>query len=332
MSRTLEQSAAGVTSGKLPMPPEQLALPLVRPPRLSTRPFRTELTIEQNSLFVANRYQGNFFVRESPAEHPITGETVISRMTVGKGDPTDRARGVLRQVHQDAYYKVLALWGSQGYALGKLRGKYYGLVQCSAYELVKAIGGDDSSKKYRRTKGLLRDLAAIPIVLEQVYTEQGKTNREEFTLFQGVTWSEREVEADGSPCAVERSQVEVMLSAYVTKNFAAQRSKVLLGGPYDALGAKGPGRRSEIARQLYPYLDEKLTEQETFEASLESLSERFAHPRCAYRSKRKEKFETAVRALNGLPILESKFTLRVELVAVPTDYVLVAERMASPRR
>ena len=43
----------------------------VRPlPVVATQPFRTELTVEQNSLFVANGYKDEFFVREWEVKHP----------------------------------------------------------------------------------------------------------------------------------------------------------------------------------------------------------------------------------------------------------------------
>ncbi len=61
---------------------------------------------------------------------------------------------------------------------------------------------------------------------------------------------------------------------------------------------------------------------------LDALAERFALRRYDYASKRKEKFEPAVRALNGKPIHEGKHTLRVELrpSADRKDYVLHARR------
>lgn len=301
-------------------------------PRVATRPFRTELTVEQNSLFVANNYRGESFVRESVALHPESGEEVIRRMSVGKLHASDRARGVLKQIHQDVFYKVLELWGQQGYPVGELRGRAYGTVRVTAYELVTAIfSGDDNARAYRRTRELLRDLMAIPIVLENVYTWQGLKDREEFSLLSEVTWSEKQLDNSGRPVAGGESLVTIMLSSLVTDGFLARHIKVLLGEPYESLG-KGPGRRSEIARLLYPFLDSQLATKDAYHAKLDSLSERFALQRYPYRSKRKEKFEPAVRALNGKPIHEGRYILRVELQpsADGEDFVLHARRVPGP--
>jgi hypothetical protein len=94
---------------------------------------------------------------------------------------------------------------------------------------------------------------AIPIVLENVYTWQGLKDREEFSLLSEVTWSEKQLDNSGRPVAGGESLVTIMLSSLVTDGFLARHIKVLLGEPYESLG-KGPGRRSEIARLLYPFL------------------------------------------------------------------------------
>ena len=313
----------------VPAKPVQLALALTRPAPIPSRPFRTELTVEQNSLFVANNYQGEHFVRQSVVRHPGTGEDIVRRMSVGKLHPTDRARGVLRQIHQDCFYKVLELWGQQGYELGLIRGKRYGVVRTSLYELVNAIfGATDNARSYRRTRELLRDLQAIPIVLENVYTWAGLKDREEFTLLGDVAWSEKRLDKSGKPSEGGRSTATIVLSSMVTEGFQASHFKVLLGQPYEALG-QGRGRRSEIARLLYPFLDTQLAEHEVYEGPLDALAERFALHRYAHRSKRKEKFAPAIRALQGKPILEGNYRLRLELVAVTDDYILRAERVAA---
>lgn len=310
-----------------PAKPEQLALALARPARVPTRPFRAELTVEQNSIFVANNYQGEHFIRETTVKDPITGEDVVRRMSVGKVHAKDRTRGVLRQIHQDCFYKVLELWGQQGYGLGVIRGKRYGVVRTSLYELVNAVfGPTDNARSYRRTRELLRDLQSIPIVLENVFTWAGLKDREEFTLLGDISWSERGIKANGEVSEGGRSLVTIVLSSMVTEGFQASHFKTLLGQPYDALG-QGRGRRSEIARLLYPFLDTQLAEAEAYEVGLDVLAQRFGLQRYDYRSLRKAKFTPAIRALQGKPILEGDFTLHIELVQVPDDYILRATRV-----
>ena len=296
-------------------------------PKVATRPFRTELTVEQNSLFVSNAFSGESFTRETVIPHPDSGEDVIRRMTVGRVHATARARGVLRQSHQDAFYKVLELWGQDGYPVVEIEGKAHGTLKVSAYELVKAIFASDNVRSYRRTQELLRDLASIPIVLENVYTWQGLRDWEEFSLLADVTWSEKGLKEDGSRSLESKSYVTILLSRLVTEGFLARHIKVLLGKPYDSL-SEGKGRRSEIARLLYPFLDAQLATKDSYHAKLDALAERFGLQRYPYRSKRKEKFEPAVRVLEGRPILEGRYVLRVSLhpASDDSDFVLRARR------
>ncbi len=83
-------------------------------PSVATQPFRAERTIERASVFVSNSFKGDHFIREQTVTHPESGETVTSRLTVGKASPEGKGRGVLTQVHQDVFFKILQLWGEAG--------------------------------------------------------------------------------------------------------------------------------------------------------------------------------------------------------------------------
>ena len=300
-------------------------------PRLATQPFRTELTVERNSLFVSSTYKGDYFVRESLAHHPDSNEPVVRRVTVGRTGRRGRARGVLTQAHQDAFYQLLRFWGDCGNPVAEVDGAPHGIITVSGYELVTSLcGGDDSSKAYQRVRDLVRDLSAIPVLLENEYSWQKVCDREEFTLLERVYWRERRVEqATGRPSRKGRSEVRIHLSPNVTTGFLDQNIKVLLGGPYQALRHQGQ-RKGEIACLLYPWLDLQLSRKESYSAKLSGLIERFALAPCRYKSKRKEKFAHAISALNGQLIQQGKFKLRLSLrlAADEQDFVLVARRVA----
>jgi hypothetical protein len=302
-------------------------LNLVPLPRLFTRPFRTELTVEQNSLFVSNNYKGDDFVREEEVLQPESGEVMIRRMMVGFV-AKEGGHGVLRQSHQDVFYKVLEMWGQQGYKLAKgANGKVYGSLDIVARDLVEAVFASANVRSYERTQKLLHELQTVPIVLENVYTWQGQLDRETFKLLSEVRWSERRLSKQGESQSGSSSTLSILLSSFVTEGFLARHIKVLLGKPYDSL-QEGPGRRSENARLLYPLLDRELGSKPRYEISLDAVAKRYGLARSEFRSKRKERFEPAAKILDGQLIQEGAFVMRValELSADGSDYVLVARR------
>lgn len=290
-------------------------------PEVPLRPFRSPLTVEQQRLFVSNQFQGNFVTWEAIIKHPETGEPIQQRVTVGKVDKGTKKRGVLTQVHQDVYYRLLELWGQQGYPLLERDGRAYGMLRMTAYELVTALrAGDDSEHGYGRSKDLVRDLAAIPITMENLYTRSGMTDSAEFTLLHGVEWREKKVDPQNRrPRSGGISEVVVTFSSFVTASFLQKRVKTLLAGPYEELGArtgagtKQRGRRAEVARLLYPFLDSQLATKDEYHSRVRALAQRFEltdHQKKAYR---RRQFEPAVRALDGKVFLGERYRLRVSL-------------------
>ncbi len=297
----------------------------VRPlPAVATRPFRSDLTVEKNTIFLSNQFRGDFYTFEHEIPHPDSGEPVIRRVTVGKENDRDRGRGVLTQVHQDVFYKVLQLWQEQGHPLGQVGARSYGIVTASRYRLVSFIrgAGSDRAEDYLRVQQLLRDLAATPVVLENVYTWQGFREREGFTLLAEVRWRED----DGG------GRASILLSSFVTDGFLNRNYKILLGAPYDSLRApEKDGRRGaqmEIARLLYPFLDMQLAKKDEYHSKLDNLAERFGFSRYPYKSQRYRRMLPTACALDGLPIQREQYRLRVQLDESKdgSDYMLVARR------
>lgn len=93
-------------------------------------------------------------------KHPETGEPITDRLVVGSSNGTPK-QGVLKQVHQECWYRLLKLWDEQGYRLETGEGSTAGVLRMSQYELVMAIVGDDSEKAYTRVRRLLSDLSQI---------------------------------------------------------------------------------------------------------------------------------------------------------------------------
>ena len=134
-------------------------------------------------------------------------------------------------------------------------------------------------------------------------TWRGLRDREVLTLLGDVQWSERDVneesgahEGKGAPRA---SIVSVLFSPFVTEGFMRKNVKMLLGGPYMELGAEGSGekkrhgRRSEVARLLYPFLDSQLAGKDEYHARIDALATRFHLTSHAYKSLQRRQFAPA---------------------------------------
>ena len=304
----------------------QLSLGLARLPQVSTRPFRTELTLEQQSLFVADSFKGEFLER-TLVMADTSGETVTTRLLVGKMNPDDRGRGVLRQSHQDVLYKLYELWGQLGYPTERLDGEELGVIRMTVYKLLAALfPGDDSARMYRRAQTLLQDLKGIPISFVNVQSYNGLVSNQPFTILKVFDWKERKVDRRTRiPAPGGSSSVLIMFSKFITDAFKARYTRTLLAKTYESLG--GRGKKSGIACLLYPYLDMHLELEPRFEESLSALAARFELHRHQHKSKRREQFTSAVVALQDVLIGEGRYRMKLEIRDAQHDFVLCAERV-----
>ncbi len=321
-------------------------------PNVATRPFRAELYTESMPLFVSNSYKGESRVYERELKHPQTSEPILDRIIVGKAARRDKERGVLKQEHQECWYKLLKLWDEQGYALETDKATM-GVLKMSQYKLVMALIGDDSAKAYGRANRLLADLSGIPIQRSQTYLWQGKSDKVSFKLVDGVTWVAENVDTKTMlPRPGGRAEVTVSFSAFVTEQFLRKRVKQLLLTPYLELSAtdrelsahtkaasQGParprgGRRSALAPLLYAKLDHELASKDRYHIRLETLLSELGMATYRYKSKRKEKVDPSLERLNGKPIVGEKYTLCVSLREATNgkDFILEAERSAPQMR
>ena len=296
-------------------------------PVVATQPFRSDLTLERHPLFVVNGYKENFFIHEREVKHPDSGEVIVQRVMVGKlTKESKQSYGVLKQVHQEIFYKLLKLWGELGYPL---EGKN-GVIETTVYQIVMYLKGHDTAPLYNRVRHLLRDLSSIPITLENAYTWQGVHDLDEFTLVEGVIWNGRKLDkATMLPKPGKESKVRIKISETITSGFLHKEMKQILWRPYSELGGQGKGRRAEVARLLYPLLDYELSSKKSYHIALKALFRRLGMKSHQYRSKRREKLLPALNQLQGKPILAEKYKLDLTLRASSDgqDYILVASRV-----
>lgn len=298
-------------------------------PSVATKPFRTELYTETLPVFVANSFRGKSRSWERELRHPESGEPVLDRLIVGRGFGDETGCGVLRQTHQEIWYQILKLWNDRAYSVVTNGAATYGYLALSAYELVRTLRGSDGAEHYRRVRTLLKDLSRIPICREQHYLWRDELDQAEFTLLASVEWRGRALNPRTRiPLPHGRSEVVILLSRFVTERFLEHRVKPLLLEPYLELAGKRPGRSNQLAPLLYPKLDRELAQKDTFHKKLAPLFAELGLRAYRHKSQRKVKISPALKALNGQPICNERFTLCVELTesADGSDFVLVAHR------
>ncbi len=302
--------------------------------QVSSRPFRSEIGIERTPIFVVGSFKDDWREYRRLLRDPGTDEHIEQIVRVGKKHPSDRARGVLKQPHQELFYKLLALWDKAGYPLlipdDSSSDLALGYFVTSAFDLVRFVfDGRYSGREYARLRTLLGDLCSIPVVLEHHYLRDNSQDITEFTFLSSADWEGRRVDREtGVPLGAGKSEGRIVFSPVVTMGFLRKQHKPLLLAPYLSLGADRRGRRAELARLLYPLLDHELSRKPKYHCKLAALAERLGCRPQKYRSKRREQFSAAVSALDGLPILSEKFRLGVTLRESDdgTDWVLTAWR------
>lgn len=328
LEQTNEHVREQVRSGNCNLVPFPRSLPTV--------PFRTELFSESLPTFVSNSYRGESWEWERATNLPGTNEPVVDRVAVGRVTAKGKQRGVLRQCHQDIWYRLLQIWDEQGYrvveaATSPTADKLaMGVIEMSAYALVMRLRGNRSKARYDRVRELLADLTSIPITRRRDYITRGTMDEAQFSLVASVEWHGRSLDrATGVPLGGGESTVRIYLSNTVTMEFLKANVAQRLLGPYLSL-SQTKGRRNELAALLYVKLDRQLALKAKYHVKLKSLLAELGCRAYRYKSQRAEKLQSAIAALNDMPIGAERYRLRVYLQesADKTDFVLHAERIA----
>lgn len=284
---------------------------------------RSDLTVERYAIFAANTFKGDFRLYERKIKDPQTGENIIFRIEVG--DKIGQVRGVLKQKHQETFYKLVQLWAEQNYSIipDDSEKFLYGSFELSVYELVKKIRNDDAGHHYQSVMRLLKEMSTIRVCIKKIY-EDNSFDFEDFTLLSFGSSAKGFNEKTLKHKSGGFSKIRICFSDFVTYNFLQKNIKTLMLNPYLSLKDKG---RKGVAQLLYTMLDYELSSKSKFHISLENLSKRLGVTQYQYKSKRKEKLVSSIKAINGTTILDGKFKIDALLVESEDkkDWVLVAK-------
>ncbi len=280
---------------------------------------RSDLTIERHAIFASNTFKGDFRSYERKFKDRQTEQNIILRVEVG--DRQIKGLGVLKQKHQEAFYKLLQLWASQKYQLESEASSAFGTIEISAYELVQKLRGEDAGKAYKSAFQTIKEMSNIRVNIEKFFVDDDVSDIDNFTLIYYESFTRKAHKS----FSIDEMKVQIRFSKFVTDNFLKKNVKSLMLDPYFSLKDKG---RKGVAQLLYTMLDYELSSKDKFNISLTNLSNRLGLAQYRYKSDRKRKLESAVKSLNGHKILDNKYEIKAYLEESEDgeDWVFVARR------
>jgi len=292
---------------------------------LKENKVRSELTIERHALFAANTFKGDFRKYERKVRNPHTGEHFLLRVEIGDSD--GGGRGVLKQRHQEAFYKLSQIWSEQEYRIEEDKRSAFGSIELSVYDLVHRLKGDDSGQNYKKALQLLKEMSSIRVNIKRINIDEDTCDIQDFSLL-SYEWHARSFsEKTLRPRSDGESMVHIRFSDFITDNFLRKNVKSLMLSPYFSLKDKaGKG----IAQLIYTMLDYELASKNSFHISLANLSNRLGLTHYKYKSDRKRKLDPIVRLLGGKIILDGEYKIQAHLEEAEDkrDWILLAKKIA----
>ena len=307
-------------------------------PSLIVGNIKTALAVDKNRLFVVGPFPGRCREYKRQIRTP-RGELLTQSILIGRGKGSPNTFGVLTQSHQLVMYEVFRLWAQSGKRIIEIDGRPRAFVIVTPHQLVTNVCNSTSRDSYSRVRTLVRELATIPITIQNAYTRNGIVGELEFTVFGEMEWRvrcKRKKGEENSATDEEKhpGRVYIQVSAFATECFLHGYVKEFSLKTYkEAGGIKRRGRHNSTASALYGFLDTELTSKDTYNISLANLFAELGLCAYEYKSKRKEKIDRALETLNGEIICGDKYRLHIYLRPSEnqSDYILVAKRIPAPR-
>ncbi|MCA9508563.1 MAG: hypothetical protein KC505_09095 [Myxococcales bacterium] len=290
---------------------------------LKENKVRSDLTVERHAIFAANTFKGDFRTYERTIKDHQTNDEVILRIEVG--DQQIKGLGVLKQKHQEVFYKLSQLWGLQNYKIKENSNTLLGSLELSRYELVQAIRNTDGGTHYKSVLQLLKEMSTIRINIKKLYKD-GTIDCQDFTLL-SYEWSARRFnEHTGISKSGGYAKVRIFFSEFVTNEFLRKNIKSLMLAPYLSLKDKG---RKGVAQLLYTTLDYELSTKEKFNILLKNLYKRLGLAEYKFKSDRKRKLEPIIEQIKGQKILNGEYKINAYLSESEDkkDWVFIARRI-----
>jgi hypothetical protein len=276
---------------------------------------RSELNLEQNSIFTVSTYRRKsreIVVREIAP----TGEIIERRAIIGKtagGIET----GVLTTHHFKVYLALLEFWEQAGRPLTEP-------VHFTVLKIIKRLGLVKSGKNYQVIKRLLRDLRQIPLTFQNSFyipKKEKHTDLSDITILNHLRIYERKSRGTYQKTY---GYGEFQFDRYILENLINNYSH-----PLRLDIVKGFKRHRDTAILLYTYLDRCLAFKDKYEVALEKLFEHLdlSQRHVKYPSGRKRVIEPVLKELEGKPLSTGILSYcRIHRTQDGKDYKLVAHK------
>lgn len=285
--------------------------------------IKTELTLEDNPLFVVNSSKETSREYRRQIKTP-KGDLLIQKVRIGRRKGSSKELGVLKQKDQEALYKLIELWQKKGCKLTLVDKRPRAILTTTAYELAMSFCGGDSGPSYDYMRSTIEALTTIPIYVENGFTRKGILEKwVEFTIM-SVEWR-----GEGSGFGGHSSQVDIIFSSVITDSFMHGHVKPFSLAAYMELD-NSKRNRCSAAKLLHRILDRELATKSQYNAALVPLFERLGMSAYKHKSQRKQKMQPTIDSLNKSLILAD--THKVSVTLRPSrdrrDYVLVATKIS----
>lgn len=254
-------------------------------------PFYSQDRIENKSVWLPNTARVKSY-------EVARSDTV--KITVGKAGG-DKEFGVLKTKHKDVLYAVLAIWGSNDWPTWEDKdGEIHGYIKTSRYKILHLLLQKNPGKdNYKSLMDTLQDLKAIPVVIEDLETDDPK---EVFTTFSNYRFREAGMEDD---------DVIIYLNPKTTREYYEKIDvKLLFFDTYRKF-------KSDTAKTLYPIIDRALSGgNREFSVKVEELCYQYGMTKYKYNSEYRKKWKKALKELNNI-VLTNGSKISAELYENP---------------
>lgn len=286
---------------------------------------RSELNLEQNSIFAVSTYRKRS--REVVSrETTSTGEVRERRVIIGMmADGLET--GVLTTYHFKVYLALLRFWEEAGKPLSEK-------VNFTILGILREIGIADTGPNYETVKRLLRQLIQIPLTFKNSFFVPGHS------LEQGSYETLEDFHILSSLYIYERNNVghKRKIRGYGRFQFSDAMLRNLVNNfthPLRLDVVRGFRKHKDLSILLYIYLDRNLAFKDKYEIGLEKLFDHLdlSQKQIRYPSDRKAKIEPVLEQLRGKELSTGILYYAQILKTVDgKDYKLVCRKKPFPER
>jgi len=260
------------------------------PKKFPSLMVRSELNLEQNSIFTVSTYKGKsreIIVKETTSTGQMSERRAIIGKTAG-GVET----GVLTTYHFKVYLALLELWEKAGRPIDQR-------VHFTILRLTKRLGMKDSGEEYKRLKRWLRDLRQIPLTFINSFyiPESAKhTDLADMTILNYLHIYERQ---NVGKTNKTRGYGQFRFDDHILENLINNHTH-----PIRLEVINDFKKHKDLAILLYTYLDRNLAFKPKYEIGLKKLFDHLdlSQKQIRYPSDRKAKLEPVLQQLRNKPL------------------------------